>query len=147
MPDLPLSEKDLAAIQARVDAATPGEWDAEPHAHGASGCRCLSCDEDPTGWYVETPKSLCCDDVVANLMTEENGWEPKNSFGRPLSSCGQGPFLSFEDADFAAHAREDVPRLLATIQGLQKQVADVAEERDWFKSGLVPKAFRRRREA
>jgi hypothetical protein len=50
-----------------------------------------------------------------------------NDFGKPLAHCTNGPLLSFADADFAAHAREDVPVLLAEVRRLRAIVGQPEE--------------------
>lgn len=108
----------LDAIEARANAATDGPWDVESHVHPASGCRCLSCDEPAVGWSIDHPHALYCDDIVGARPDGRT-----NDFGRPFTSCDQGPLLSFEDATFAAHAREDVPALIAEIRSLRERLA------------------------
>ncbi len=109
----------VAQIRKRMEQASDGPWDVDCHIHGASGCRCLGHYEDPTGWYLMTGTTLDCSEVVAQKMNDENDWEPKNAYGRPLTSCEDGPFVSFGDADFAANARDDVPFLLGVIEQLE----------------------------
>lgn len=108
----------LDAIEARANAATDGPWDVLAHAHLASGCRCLSCDEPAVGWTVDHPTAMDCEDIVAG----RSGDGETNAFGRPLSHCDSGPLLSYADADFAAHARSDVPALIAEIRRLRATV-------------------------
>lgn len=108
----PVAER-LAAIRARIKRASPPPWDADPHTHLESGCRCMSC-EDVVGWLVDHPKALHCDDLVA----KRSGAGEKNNFGRDLDSCEFGPLLSYHDAEFAAHARADVPDLLDAVQAV-----------------------------
>jgi hypothetical protein len=67
--------------------------------------------DEPTGWYVNHPDTLDCDEFVSSL-----GEEAKNEFNRPRGYCDEGPFLSFDDAEFAAHAREDIPWLLDALE-------------------------------
>lgn len=102
----------LTQIEKRLGKATPGPWKVGFHDHLAAGCRCLSCHEEATGYYVDHESTLDC---------EENVAETPNDFGRPRTSCGEGPFLSWEDADFAAHAREDAPWLIARIRELEEK--------------------------
>lgn len=82
----------IAEIQARVDAATLGPWYVvgPPWNEGAPWINAV--DEDPHNG------SFICDFVD---LREENG--PRESIS------------SEEDADFIAHAREDVPFLLALL--------------------------------
>jgi hypothetical protein len=108
-------ERRIAAINQRLRAASDGPWDVDCHSHVARGCRCLSCRDNPTGWYLDTPTTMDCVDFVAKL-----GPDAKNDFGREVKSCEDGPYVSFEDADFAAHAREDVPFLLEIIERLTR---------------------------
>jgi hypothetical protein len=136
----PLSAEQHAAIRAREAAATPGPWEAYPHDHPASGCRCLSCSDPVVGWTIETPASAFCDDLVAR---RSNAGE-LNDFRRPLASCGEGPLLRYEDAEFAAHAREAVPALLAEVDRLRAERAEAAQlshqyrnERDRLRAELA----------
>lgn len=108
---------DLDAIEARANNATRGPWEPRPHQHAASGCRCLGCHEDPTGWTIDHANTTFCDDAVAKLSAAGK----TNDFGRELDSCDEGPFLTYADAEFAAHAREDVPALLAEIRRLRAE--------------------------
>lgn len=112
---------DLDQIEARANAATEGPWDVHAHAHPASGCRCLSCDDPIVGFTVDHPKALDCDDIVAARSAEGQ----LNPFRRPLASCDHGPLLSYADADFAAHARTDVPAMAAEIRRLRARVAEL----------------------
>jgi hypothetical protein len=111
----PMPDKHLAEIRKRADAATPGPWDTYCHAHGADGCRCLSCYDDPTGWLVDHALTLDCEERVVDTP---------NDFGRRRGSCDEGPLLSYEDANFAAHARMDVPALLDEVDRLRTIEAD-----------------------
>jgi hypothetical protein len=112
---------DLDAIEARANAATEGPWDAHCHSHPASGCRCLSCDDPAVGWTVDHPKARDCDEIVAERSADGT----LNDFRRPLASCDHGPLLSYEDASFAAHARNDVPAMAAEIRRLRARVAEL----------------------
>lgn len=81
----------------------------------------MSCYDPPTGWSVDHDHTHFCDDVVGarNAKGELNG------FGKPFDWCESPiPLLSFEDADFAAHAREDVPWLLDLVDDLMQQLAE-----------------------
>lgn len=120
-PTAPLTEQQLDEITARADAATPGPWDVKAHVHGASGCRCLSCDEDPAGWTIDHPAALFCEDIVAARSADGT----KNQFGRELASCSEGPLLTFEDVSFAARARTDVPALAAEVRRQRTELAAV----------------------
>lgn len=113
----PLTEQQLDEIEARAQAATDGPWEASPHQHHADGCRCLSCYDDPTGWQLDHPNALDCEELVVETV---------NDFGRARASCDAGPLLSYQDANFAAHAREDVPALVAEIRRLRALAAEEA---------------------
>lgn len=100
----------ITAIRNRANAATPGPWDVHAHQHGAAGCRCLSCYDDPTGFVVDHKTAMSC---------EERAHSEPNDFGRDRKSCDEGPLLSWDDAYFAACARQDIPQLLAYIDELR----------------------------
>lgn len=104
----------LEAIRTRVAAATPGPWEAEGHRHPTPGCRCLSCYEEPTGYLLDTPRSHWCEDKVEAAHL----------------GCDMHPLLSYEDALFAAHAREDVPALLAEVERLQHLLLNPCDGQD-----------------
>ena len=96
----------LDAIRRRHAVLAARTWDAKPHQHGASGCRCLSCYDDPTGWQIDHPSALDCEELAASTT---------NDFGRARGSCDAGPLLSYEEADALAHAAEDIGFLLAAL--------------------------------
>ena len=95
-------ELDLDAIEARANAATEGTWRADSHSHIQNGCRCLSCYDDPTVYQLSV--FLDCEDVPR--------WDDD------ATRCTQSGFQTWADADFAAHAREDVPALVAEVRRL-----------------------------
>jgi hypothetical protein len=116
----------IAEIKARVEKATAGPWEAKPHDHTALGCMCIGCTDPVVGWFVDHPDAGYCSDLVAIRA----GARELNDFGKPLSSCDAGPLLSYEDAEFAAEARRDVPDLLAEVERLANALAiktEVAE--------------------
>jgi hypothetical protein len=88
----PLTADQLAEIQARAEAATPGPWNVEND-------------------YCDCSEYGC---------------------SHPPFPVAFGPFTSFEnttdrhhyDADFAAHARTDVPALIAEVARLKQAAAD-----------------------
>jgi hypothetical protein len=96
----------LAAIRKRHAVLAARDWDTTPHQHGASGCRCLSCYDDPTGWWVDHPSALDCEELVATTS---------NDFGRKRDSCEAGPLLSYDEADALAHAAKDIGFLLDQV--------------------------------
>jgi hypothetical protein len=101
----------LDAIQARADAATEGPWEWEgdyPSGH---------CPHD-TEWTDHGPDLV----IVAKLPADKYGVEPVADV---ITSSGyDASSLTIRDADaeFIAHAREDVPFLLARVRELEAKV-------------------------
>lgn len=91
-----LTEADLDAIIARVDAAPPGPWAV-----------------DLSGWAVTGPGLNIC---ALHDGRDSTTWP----WDGP--STGQGP----EAAAFIAHARTDVPLLIACIAEVMEVLADLA---------------------
>lgn len=94
----PLTDDELAEIRARADKATPGPW---------------------------TPQSVCSNRSAPGGVEP---WESKETAGLGFDIEGPPhPILDryrFEngwDAVFIAHARDDVPRLLAEIKQLRQE--------------------------
>lgn len=87
-----LTDDELDAMQARVEAASPGPWtsyvEGRDHVAGDSVIR-VSENDDEDDLYV--------------LRADENGLRPALA----------------ADQDFIAHARQDVPRLIAEIRRLR----------------------------
>lgn len=100
---------DLDAIRARCDAATPGPWEEWPHQHMDDGCRCLCC-WTITGWGFR--HTLACEDG------------PHAATNRDARECDRD-VLTFADAEFAAHARTDLPALLDLAERLEARVAEL----------------------
>lgn len=101
MPDdiRPLTDTELQAIRERADKATPGEWLP---------------DERPG--YVAVYAGLrrnCLDLPMEAFIFYRGGKHDKKHF---WSIDPQ----SLADADFVAHARTDIPRLLAEIARLRQ---------------------------
>lgn len=92
-----MTDKELAEIRARCEAATKGPW--VECRNGGGDDFLYSIDSEPTGLPI----------VKAD--------------------CGVYP-PEKEDADFIAHAREDIPKLLAEVERLRKQVAELDAECD-----------------
>lgn len=106
---------DLGPIEKRADAATEGPWDSDDHSHGERGCRCLSCDVT-TGWTLR--HALTCHET--------------DKAGEAYDGACEALVFSFEDAEFIAHAREDVPALVARVRELEEDNArlqDLADRR------------------
>lgn len=90
---------DLAAIQRRAEAATPGPWETwmaivPPHEHGV---RTMAPEPDvgPLG----------------RVLAYWRGWDPA-----PQDRA---------DVEFVAHARQDVPALLGLVQEMARALAVV----------------------
>lgn len=116
----------IAKIRAREEAATPGPWETDFHEHMRKGCKCSSC-MNVTGW--ELSCSVPCD--------EQEGSDPPS-----VNSCWQN-ILKYEDAEFCAHARTDVPALLAALEesrGETKALIEDIEEHH----GITKNAYRER---
>ncbi|MEU0783479.1 hypothetical protein ABZ341_18135 [Streptomyces sp. NPDC006173] len=109
----------LAAIRKRHAVLAAHTWEATPHQHGASGCRCLSCYDDPTGWQIDHPGALDCEELVATTS---------NDFGRKRGSCDAGPLLSYDEADALARAADDIGFLL----GLAAATVPAFAPTDWI---------------
>lgn len=91
----------LAEIQARCKAATPGPWAWECVGEKSNEwCLGIVCDDDgnPLSGMIEKGQGV----VVESIVTEADG---------------------FNNADFIAHARQDIPDLLAYIAELQDALA------------------------
>ena len=98
---MPSSELDLAAIEAREKAATPGPWSA-----------------DPTG-------SVCAD---VDLRSDARGETILPQVGpMEVAECyrSESPGERGNNAEFIAHARTDVPSLLAKVAELQGRVDEL----------------------
>lgn len=89
-----MTDAQLAEIEARVDAATPGPWtrkaDRRAHFVGALD-------------YLDTPSQV----ISASTYPGQEGMV----------------FCSAENSAFIIHAREDVPALLAEVRRLARDLA------------------------
>jgi hypothetical protein len=118
-----LTPERLAQIREREQAATPGPWDSFPHSHIQEGCRCLSC-QVTTGW--ELRHQLDCEEMPLR--------EPGVI---PADRCESSVF-TFEDAEFAAHARTDVPDLLDEIDRVRPMLRDLRNDASDIRGALSP---------
>ena len=86
-----MNEDELAAIEARANAATEGPWEVEPH-----------------------PDQPYLDKVVRHYghLTDL------------LAQC----FHTNGNAAFIAHARQDIPALIAEVRRLRQELSDTNEE-------------------
>ena len=99
---------DLDAIRARADAATPGPWVAEAYVYGDP--------EDgygpPQDWQIKTAGwTKHAGSVIVSHQPYEGGGVNEEA-----------------DAEFIAHARQDVPDLLAELARLRAANAELQAE-------------------
>jgi|SRR5690242_11036834 len=117
------------ALLDRFSAATPGPLQVEPHSHPQAGCRCLSCDV-MTGWRLDHPDWVCCDEIPAMQEAVRLAKEA----GRKQEDCVFAA-IPYADAEFLAHAQEDVAYLLAENGRLSAEVdqlrATMEAQADW----------------
>ena len=124
-----MTDAELDAIRARADAATPGPW---RYVRDTDGYR-------DAGFFVEPAGDIDFDwddYIVAacdtRTIVEEEGidWEARGLPGNP----GFG-VMKLNDADFIAHAREDIPALVAEIDRLRAendQVRAMLKQLEWI---------------
>lgn len=107
---------ELEGIRARAEAATPGPWDYD---EGEWECNHAPGDDDE--YPVHSEK---CDDGL---------WISPPGVSKAFTEdCGEYCALSVENAAFIAHARADVPALLAHIAALTAENTRLASERDKY---------------
>jgi hypothetical protein len=101
----PLTAFQLQVIEARAFAATEGEngWYADE-----------TCNEDEFAIRCTPPGNDEDDDPLDAVLIAVVG--PQNNF--------KGTGARWEDAEFIAHAREDVPHLIATVKALQRALRE-----------------------
>lgn len=105
-----MEQQRLDAIRARCEAATPRPWTAD-----------LS--EGDCGVYSEDcPRGLeDCDDACPQC----DRWEILKGGlvdGPDYVECGEYSYFSDNDAEFIAHARTDIPDLLADVERLTREL-------------------------
>lgn len=99
-----LTDAELAEIQGRVDAASPAPW------HVARGW-----DGEP---YAAVRANGGLDTSLASMLTP--GVTPGGGYREPEER-------PLKNAEFIAHARDDVPALLAEVRSLRLTAAKVRE--------------------
>lgn len=107
-----MSDRDrLDEIERRSQAATAGPWSncggTATHAICAKPMRIVGCDVD------------CYSPDVAVRGFEADNW--RGRLGREGNvTVSRAGVLQYADAQFIAHAREDIPWLIEQIRALQK---------------------------
>jgi hypothetical protein len=128
---------DLEAISARADAATPGPWiigdrwhiaGVMPEMFGEGKCS-LCRSENPIVW--EGRRDINGKRMLAHVHQTAEPWygEGHQMFSydggpEPFTVAGNydwevGGIISPVDCEFIAHAREDIPALIARIRELE----------------------------
>jgi len=100
-----MSELDLTPIKARCEAATEGPWKWE-WADGVFSALTLGQADDVCGYGHVLTSERCPACIDAGTPDEHPCTLPKQ-----------------EDSDFIAHAREDIPYLLAEVTRLEAENA------------------------
>lgn len=95
------SSVDTEAIAARAEAATPGPWEFNGGDYEARTQLFATFDSD-------------ADEYDADILSAEE--------------CAE-LLISPDNADFIAHAREDIPTLLAALATAEQAAEDLAEDR------------------
>lgn len=121
-----MSEIDLAAIEARCNAATPGPWRVGyatgrctlPHVHGVGDC------DYRVSWWD--------DEELHNITRDAPVGAPH---GDAVKVCGNysvesGGVVYECDAAFIAHARTDIPALLARVRELEAALDEMTAHRN-----------------
>jgi hypothetical protein len=109
-PEHSLNDDDLATIERRADAATPGPWHVRllDDDHAASLVAVATTPD--TGQGERWPDFAAGDLIAATLV----------QFPNRYIDCTDGRWD--ENAAFIAHARHDIPRLIAEIRYLRTQL-------------------------
>lgn len=85
-----MTNEDIAGIEARANAASPGPWDERRIGRLGNG--------DGESQH----EQLCTPDDIGVIMLEHDGSDEGNA-----------------NAEFIAHARADIPRLIAEVRRLR----------------------------
>jgi hypothetical protein len=106
MNDEPMTAERLQAIRARCEAATPGPWIYT--------------------WTDEMGGPYLSDSYQCQMITTPKDEEGKLKFILDIEDDGGkieiNSFLSDEDGRFIAHARQDIPDLLAEVERLEAEL-------------------------
>lgn len=122
-----MTQAELDEIEKRANAATPGPWRID--------CRSCSNEQSDPSWP-ETD--------FLQFHVQGTDVVPMNGFHDPIDGrkligpkevrWGRGDYYG-RDADFIAHAREDIPKLIARVRELEKIVARLKDRAGW--AGVV----------
>ena len=96
-----LSEEELVGIEARAEKATPGPWVAWDH----------------NGWHQPYVSVVTPDDETP-LGPRDVIVATDDPVGRTWSTRGKVE-IELDNATFIAHARTDIPALIAEVRALQ----------------------------
>lgn len=108
---------DLDAIEARATAATPGPWAPYDLADATYG------PEDGTGWWWVWQESRL--PYFGGVLKLEDEGEPGGAIGEASIDDNRSGAQERSDAEFIAHAREDVPALVAELREVRAKLAAV----------------------
>ena len=98
-----MTDQELAEIEAREKAATPGPWKWDPTWGGGAATKKISISPNR---ILETAMAQCVNHIVieeTQTRTDHFDWKAHTK----------------EDAKFIAHARQDIPALIAEIKRLK----------------------------
>jgi hypothetical protein len=128
----PLTEQQLADIEARASAATEGPWGV--YQFGGDSLIEIAADLEDTGCGYRARRTICrFDEEPLDNDPAHREWTAEEDWAQVQA-----------DAEFAAHAREDVDALLAEVRRLKGQrkylIAQLAK-RD-AESGRADEALR-----
>ena len=121
---------DIKAIKERCDKATQGPWiwdirknDKHVMLRSTVGLRNIVMDFIRWGTQSATPRF-----IVDGIM------KVAALFAKSIPGCehhtGFDDYIDHPDADFIAHSRTDVENMVADIESLQAQLAEVTQTRD-----------------
>ena len=100
-----MNDNRIAEIQQRCEAATPSPWEVEKYYH-----------DEP---YEQFIKSAA---VVSTYEDGSKGTITRNNWSNPVVA----------DLEFIAHAREDIPYLLAQLAERDKEIERLQESQRWI---------------
>ena len=121
---------DIAAIKARADKATSGPWESDATQNEGdygSGPDCVS---GFSSYEVIAEKGRICDTINSDvaMVCEEYDEDGCTAF----DEVGQA------NMDFIAHARTDIPALIAALEATEAARVKAEQERDALKEALKP---------